>query len=78
MAKVGLNLGLNRCLQTTKNHKIKKVATFVATSFRERKTGLKPATPSLEGSLIILFNYLIVSLLITSIKVNRTTIDQHW
>ena len=24
MAKVGLNLGLNRCLQTTKNHKIKK------------------------------------------------------
>ena len=40
MAKVGLNLGLNRCLQTTKNHKIKKVATFVATSFRERKTGL--------------------------------------
>lgn len=32
----------------------------------------------LEGSLIILFNYLIVSLLITSIKVNRTTIDQHW
>ena len=49
MAKVGLNLGLNRCLQTTKNHKIKKVATKVATSFRERKTGLKPATPSLEG-----------------------------
>lgn len=35
--------------QTTKNHKIKKVATFVTTSFRERKTGLKPATPSLEG-----------------------------
>ena len=49
MAKVGLNLGLNRCPQTTKNHKIKKVATFVTTSFRERKTGLKPATPSLEG-----------------------------
>ena len=24
MAKVGLNLGLNRCPQTTKNHKIKK------------------------------------------------------
>ena len=45
MAKVGLNLGLNRCLQTTKNHKIKKVATFVTTSFIERKTGLKPATP---------------------------------
>ena len=43
MAKVGLNLGLNRCPQTTKNHKIKKVATFVTTSFRERKTGLKPA-----------------------------------
>ncbi len=50
---------------------------FMAFS-EERKTGLKPATLSLEGSLIILFNYLIVSLLITSIKVNRTTIDQHW
>ncbi len=31
------------------NHENKKVATFVTTSFRERKTGLKPATPSLEG-----------------------------
>ena len=31
MAKVGLNLGLNRCLQTTKNHKIKKVASALST-----------------------------------------------
>ena len=52
MAKVGLNLGLNRCPQTTKNHKIKKVATFVTTSFRERKTGLKPATP-MESLLVL-------------------------
>ena len=47
MAKVGLNLGLN--CDRRKTTKRKKVATFVTTSFRERKTGLKPATPSLEG-----------------------------
>ena len=46
MAKFRFNSRFN---STVKNHKIKKVATFVATSFRERKTGLKPATPSLEG-----------------------------
>ena len=32
-----------------KREKRKEVVTFVTTSFRERKTGLKPATPSLEG-----------------------------
>ncbi len=32
-----------------KTGKRKEVVTCVTTSFRERKTGLKPATPSLEG-----------------------------
>ncbi len=45
----GLLPGLNRLLETTKNREKKKVVTFVTTSVCERKTGLKPATPSLEG-----------------------------
>ncbi len=43
---------MSRLTLTAPNHEKpqnKKVATFVTTSFRERKTGLKPATPSLEG-----------------------------
>ena len=46
MVDVSVDVDSPKPRKTTKR---KKVATFVTTSFRERKTGLKPATPSLEG-----------------------------
>ena len=52
MAKVGLNLGLNRCLQTTKNHKNKKGSYFRNYLIQRAENGTQTRDPQL-GRLVL-------------------------
>ena len=52
MAKVGLNLGLNRCLQTTKNHKNKKGSYFRSYLIQRAENGTQTRDPQL-GRLVL-------------------------